>query len=174
MVSSSNRNQLSPKSRASFHLFQFPRMARIAAVVVLFAATLFSTVLAPAATPTVTTQSKPPAGAGYLKMPLSFEPNRGQTDSSVQFISRGSGYTLFLTPGTAVVNLERQQSASAPGNTPRSSVDSLRMSLAGANPQAQATALDRQPGVVSYFFGNDPTKWHSAIPTFAKVNYTGI
>src|SRR5947209_14836360 len=35
--------------------------------------------------------------AGYGKIPLSFEPNVGQTDSRVQFQSRGSGYSLFLT-----------------------------------------------------------------------------
>ena len=33
----------------------------------------------------------------YGKLPLSFEANRGQTDARVQFLSRGRGYTLFLT-----------------------------------------------------------------------------
>src|ERR1041385_7655147 len=33
----------------------------------------------------------------YLAMPMQFEPNHGQTDPSVQFLSRGPGYTLFLT-----------------------------------------------------------------------------
>src|SRR6266404_5944701 len=29
----------------------------------------------------------------YGKLPLSFEANQGQTDTSVQFLSRGNGYT---------------------------------------------------------------------------------
>ena len=33
----------------------------------------------------------------YGKLPLSFEANRGQVDSQVKFVSRASGYTLFLT-----------------------------------------------------------------------------
>src|ERR1700683_490992 len=33
----------------------------------------------------------------YGKLPLSFEANRGQTDPKVKFLSRGSGYSLFLT-----------------------------------------------------------------------------
>jgi hypothetical protein len=33
----------------------------------------------------------------YGKLPLQFEPNRGQTDTQVKFLSRGQGYTLFLT-----------------------------------------------------------------------------
>ena len=35
----------------------------------------------------------------YGQIPLSFEANQGQTDAAVNFLSRGSGYTLFLTPG---------------------------------------------------------------------------
>ena len=33
----------------------------------------------------------------YTKLPLHFEPNYGQTDEQVSFLSRGSRYTLFLT-----------------------------------------------------------------------------
>ncbi len=32
----------------------------------------------------------------YAKLPLHFEPNQGQTDEQVHFLSRGSGYNLFL------------------------------------------------------------------------------
>jgi hypothetical protein len=94
-----------------------------------------------------------------MSVPLSFEPNQGQLAAPVQFLSRGSGYALFLTPGEVVLNLERQQpaSAAAEGQTPEApSVDTLRMSLIGADPKVNAVGLARQPGVVSYFIGNDP------------------
>jgi hypothetical protein len=53
---------------------------------------------------------KAPAGKArivenYGKLPLSFEKNQGQTDKKVGFLSRGSGYTLFLTPNEAVLAL---------------------------------------------------------------------
>jgi hypothetical protein len=38
----------------------------------------------------------------YARLPLSFEANRGQTDSRVNFITRGPGYNLFLTSTDAV------------------------------------------------------------------------
>ena len=41
----------------------------------------------------------------YGRLPLSFEANQGQTASQVNFLSRGSGYSLFLTPGQAVLAL---------------------------------------------------------------------
>src|SRR5215468_1377011 len=39
----------------------------------------------------------------YSNLPMSFERNQGQTDESVKFISRGRGYSLFLTPTEAVL-----------------------------------------------------------------------
>ncbi len=41
----------------------------------------------------------------YPALPLSFEPNRGQTDPRVRYLARGHGYTLFLTASGAVLNL---------------------------------------------------------------------
>ncbi len=41
----------------------------------------------------------------YGRLPLSFEENQGQVDSQVEFLSRGRGYTLFLTPTAAVLSL---------------------------------------------------------------------
>jgi hypothetical protein len=35
--------------------------------------------------------------AAYGKLPLHFEANLGQSDEQVKFLSRGRGYTLFLT-----------------------------------------------------------------------------
>jgi hypothetical protein len=47
---------------------------------------------------------------GYGKLPLSFEINKGQTDSTVKFLSRGSGYSLFLTGNEAVLALRKGNS----------------------------------------------------------------
>src|ERR1035441_3836875 len=127
----------------------------------------------------------PPDGQGQPKrleaklmtVPLSFEPNQGQAASTVQFLSRGSGYALFLTPGQVFLNLERQQpaSAKATAQTPEAaSVDTVRMTLIGANPKANAVGLDPQPCVASYFIGNDPKRWRSGIPTYGKVEYPQV
>jgi hypothetical protein len=108
-----------------------------------------------------------------MSVPLSFEPNRGQTDSAVQFLSRGTGYALFLTPGQVVLNLERQQPPA--GQPPQAaSLDTLRMSLLGANPHAIPVGLNPLPGVVSYFIGNDPKYWRSGISTYGKVEYPQV
>ncbi len=43
--------------------------------------------------------------AQYGKLPLSFEANQGQSDPQVKFLSRTSGYSLFLTADEAVLTL---------------------------------------------------------------------
>src|SRR5271165_6281687 len=50
----------------------------------------------------------PRGAASYNRIPLSFEANQGQTDRSVQYVSHGRGYSLYLKPGAAFVTLERQ------------------------------------------------------------------
>jgi uncharacterized repeat protein (TIGR01451 family) len=104
--------------------------------------------------------SQPKVDAKFGKVPLSFEPNRGQSDPRVDYLSRGKGYTLLLTHGQAVLRLG--------GGSP------IRMELAGASSHAVASALDQLPGRVNYFGGKDPSKWHTGIPTYQKVKYSGL
>jgi hypothetical protein len=47
------------------------------------------------------------------------------------------------------------------------------MTLAGSGP-ARAAGEDQLPGKVNYFMGNDSTKWHRDMATFAKVRYPGV
>src|SRR5437660_4818243 len=116
----------------------------------------------------------------YGKVPLSFEANQGQADPRVKFISRGNGYTLFLTSDGAVLALRSRQSSvvssqlqKTPGHGLGTS-DVLRMKLVGANQAAKVTALDELPGKSNYFIGNDPKQWRADVPTYAKVKYEGV
>jgi hypothetical protein len=51
--------------------------------------------------------------SAYGQLPLSFEANRGQTDARVNFLSRGAGYSFFLTPSKAVMELQRAAAATS-------------------------------------------------------------
>ena len=44
---------------------------------------------------------------GHGRLALGFEANQGQTDAQVRFLSRGVGYTLFLTDDEAVLALRK-------------------------------------------------------------------
>ena len=133
---------------------------------------------------------KPQVVENYGKLPLAFEANQGQTDSRVDFLSRGSGYTLFLTPTEAVLSLSSPQSSqraqrkstnffsasSAPSavNDPNLQSAVVRMKLVGANPSPQVSGLEGLPGKSNYFLGNDPDKWRTNVPHYAKVQYEDV
>jgi hypothetical protein len=118
----------------------------------------------------------------YGKLPLSFEANQGQSDPQVKFLSRGNGYSLFLTDQAAVLSLSKTASkgpASDGGAFIRRAegarqTDTLQMQLARANPNARVEGQDQLPGAANYFLGNDPAKWRANVPTYSKVRYKGV
>jgi hypothetical protein len=159
----------------SFHSSTFTRLCLRASFVL-----LASTLVAVTAAGQHSAAISPSMGAAYGTLPLSFEPNQGQTDTWVKFLSRGRGYTLFLTATEAVLELQRPVSPeiTAPGKPDvatsslvgrRSTV--LRMRLEGADAAATIEPLDPLPGRVNYFIGNNAKKWHADIPTYARVRY---
>ena len=124
-----------------------------------------------------TTLNRQPAiEVAYGNLPLSFEPNQGQTNSQVEFLSRGRGYTLFLTATEAVLSLPKPTAAKT--NETEDSGDTtgvvLRMRLVGANPSPRVSGLKQLPGRSNYFLGNDPSKWRTNVPTYAKVQYEDV
>jgi acyl dehydratase len=48
------------------------------------------------------------------------------------------------------------------------------MMLRNANPAAKVTGVDELAGTSNYFIGNDPTKWRTHVPAYAKVKYEEI
>jgi len=121
----------------------------------------------------------------YGKLPLSFERNRGQTDAQVKFLSRGSGYTLFLTSNEAVLTLRNSQRAEdaaekergiekAQQPKPQTPATVLRMQLLGGNRAPHVDGLDALPGKSHYFIGSDPKKWRTNVSHYARVRYREV
>jgi len=122
----------------------------------------------------------------YGQLPLRFEANQGQTDDKVKFLSRGKGYTLFLTSGEAVLALraasagDEQLGERRPGsgNRPREEQSGrgavLRMKLVGANQAARVAGVEELPGKSNYFIGKDPAKWRTDVPNYGRVKYEDV
>jgi len=143
--------------------------------------------------PAIPDAAKKRALTPYGKLPLSFEVNWGQTDDQARFLSRGTGHTLFLNRQAdlllALPNPKARRSHFRARDLPASSRahrrgrsssprdayrDVLRMQLAGANSAPAVAGLEELPGKSNYFIGNDPQKWHTNVPTYAKVKYQNV
>ncbi|MGA9998887.1 MAG: Ig-like domain-containing protein [Candidatus Acidiferrales bacterium] len=123
-----------------------------------------------------------------IHLPLFFEANRGQADSRVQFMARGKGYTLLLTPTETVLAESKTQVSARSGafapfenpliatKTSRGSV--IRMQLVGANSAPAMTGLEELPGKVNYLIGNDPSKWQTQVALYSQARteqvYPGV
>jgi len=133
--------------------------------------------------------------------PLSFEPNLGQADRSVKFLSRGGEQSVFLRPDGALLMLRRNATSLVPRkpkiadeqlhrgvetapfgrdflrrNEPEQTGDNsvLAMHVVGANPRTKIAGLAELPGKSNYFVGSDPKNWRTNVPNYAKVQYENI
>lgn len=142
------------------------------------------------------------ARAAYGQVPLTFEANRGQTDPRVKFLSRGNGYSVFLTgkgmvlalkptsstppasttASTATGSTASNSSNAAVATTGQSSTASksattkhvVQFTLLNAAANPVAVGENPQPGQANYFVGNKRSKWHTGIPMYGQVRYQNV
>jgi Beta-propeller repeat len=105
----------------------------------------------------------PSAASNYGKIPLSFEPNRGQADSKALYLARGTGYLVSLESSGPRILL-RKGSKSA----------QISSRLVGGSGSSKLEALEPLPGHSSYFRGRDRSKWVTGIPNYARVRAAGV
>ena len=101
--------------------------------------------------------------AAYVEMPLAFEQNTGQTDTAVDFLSRGDGYSVFLTEGDAVLKLRGSGSQHV-----------VRLDLVGANTDLNVTGQDHLASRSNYLIGNDESSWQTNVDSFGSVYYKNV
>ena len=111
----------------------------------------------------------------FSQLPLSFVPNMGQEDETVKFQAQGLGGNLFFTPGEVVFSLPN------PVKVKEDDKDKIRYDLypasvvrihyQGANDNPEVVGSGELPGVVNILKGNDPSKWHTNLPTYSSIAY---
>ncbi len=119
----------------------------------------------------------------FGRVPLAFEKNEGQTNSRVKYLSRGTGYSLFLTPNEAVFSLRKPNPKTAPSKTKPSTKQArqtavagavVRMQLVGGNPNAKETAFAKLPGTTNYLIGKNKSQWRKGVANYSKVGFQEV
>lgn len=106
--------------------------------------------------------------AEYARLPLSFE--QAPEGSDIQYLSRGSGYAVYLTGSGTTLALRQPATSRTEAGRPAI----LKMRLVSGNPDASMAALNELPGKSNYFIGNDPSKWRTDVPNYARVAARGV
>ncbi len=124
--------------------------------------------------PPSTTVKRAQVQAATAKLPLRFEENVGQVKGpearDVRYVSRGSAYSLFLTPKEAVLVMRKN----ATGVAGKTSPVVMRMSLSGANQVPALSGQGELPGKSNYLIGKSPSEWHTGVANFSRVAEKGV
>lgn len=120
----------------------------------------------------------------YATSALSFEANIGQTDSRVDFIARGSGYSLFLTSAGPTLRMRspakgldddlagQQKGLGLDVNPSPGGV--FGMKLLGAQSDPSVEGLKELPSKSNYFLGQDAGKWRTNVTQYSRVKYHDV
>ncbi len=127
----------------------------------------------------------PAAATPFRSSPIMFIENVGQFDATAKFQVRGANGTIYLasdamwfsfleTPKTNAASSRTAPSVprgnAISDNTPRKGVH-VKMSFVGANAKPVIEPFDRLDTHVSYFKGNDASKWRTDVPVWGGVRY---
>ncbi len=125
----------------------------------------------------------------YGKLPLYFIKNMGQMNEKVRYYAKQGSTTIWLTDDEIVFDFMRVKKTE---NKKLRSLedrkiekfddrekkkyerDVVRMKLQDANTKPLITGKAKQPGIVNYIIGNDPSKWRTNIPTYSEVYYSDV
>src|SRR5262249_52883273 len=110
-------------------------------------------------------EPQPDGEAILRRMPLYFEPNRGQAEANVRYLARTRGMTLLLNGKGAVLIPYGASTANV-------TMAPVRMRLEGAS--MGSARADRLPGISNYFIGNDPHKWITDVPQYRQVRFREV
>jgi hypothetical protein len=127
--------------------------------------------------------TKAAAKRQFAALPLFFEPNHGQTDPSVRFLSHSGRHSLYLTDDATIITMvagkiqKGQNFATVnPPNPDKSDklVESaVRIRMVGANPHPTMTGLDPLAARVNYLVG-DKANFHRNVETYARVKIANV
>jgi uncharacterized protein (TIGR03437 family) len=102
--------------------------------------------------------------ADYGKLSLAFTAASGPTAAPAQFVAHTGGATWLFTATGVTIRIPSQ----VPGRAA-----TVRMKFAGGR-AASLIAEHRLPGVTNYLIGNDPQRWRTSLPTYARIVEHGV
>ena len=100
------------------------------------------------------------AATAFGDLPLRFEANQGQVNNpDIQFVSRGPGYSMALTSGSARFLAGGQE---------------VTLALDGPWQRVQGRGEAALPTLSTYMLGTDRSQWRTGIANYERVRFAGV
>jgi len=106
---------------------------------------------------------------GDGSIPLSFEPNQGQAAVPSPFLVHVRDGSVYLQPGGLLFKLLYRDS-----ETGKVLADTASLRFRGAAENTVLEGREILPGTSNYLIGNDPTRWRTDIPQYARMHTQGL
>ncbi len=129
----------------------------------------------PASLPSPRSLASEPLDA-LARLPLVFEPNRGQAPQEVRFLARGEQFVLFLTDRGLTFSTYAHSSAKATNGSSVIAIPnvSVRLGFADGNSRTEIAALGELPGRSHYYLGRERNLWLANVPHYSRVRYSQL
>jgi hypothetical protein len=101
----------------------------------------------------------------YAGTPLRFERTVSRGGGHEEFIARGAGYAMALSPARVDVVLR---------NDPEQQAATFGMRLIDGSPRATAITRRLLPGVTNYVVGRDAHQWRTGVQGYSGVEYGDV
>jgi hypothetical protein len=98
------------------------------------------------------------------ELPIQFEPNYGQADAASRFVAHLPTMELILRAREFDLYMARSASR----------WESLSVQFVNANEEAVLSGADLRTSKTNYLLGANPSRWHTHIPNFGRVTYSGL
>ncbi len=105
---------------------------------------------------------EPPPAARSPVLPIDFIENKGQWEHGTRFVARGGSVSARFERNSIVL---RQ---------PEGSSAEVALVFEGAAAAPRIAGETRRPGRYNFYSGSDPDAWHSNVPAWASVLYSGL
>lgn len=120
----------------------------------------------------------------YGKLPLCFEPNLGQADQNVKFLSRGGSFSFFLMKEGMLLafpftksenrNLKILSRKNITSDFSRIQIQWVALSLSGVSDEVNFYGENPKSGISNYLIGPDRSKWVTRVPLYGQVRVENV
>jgi hypothetical protein len=108
------------------------------------------------------------------RQPLTFL--SAPSGSNALYFAQGEGFSMSLERSGLTVQGQHFQNSRSKGSRNPSAIErsSAHIEFEGADPQAKVEGLEQATTYTNYFVGNDPSKWHSHVNGYNRVQYKNL